>query len=74
MNEYISPGPARPRAPAQAGVGRDKHVDALAGDLLHLALVPIAGVGEHDIGITELERRELALGGADHRFEVAEVR
>src|SRR6185295_4687481 len=67
-------GPARPRAPAQAGVGWNEDLDALAGDLPHLALMPVAGVGEHDVGIAEPERGELALGGADHRFEMAEVR
>jgi hypothetical protein len=48
-------------------------LDALAGDLLHLALVPVAGVGEHDVGIAEPERGELAAGGADHRLQVPEV-
>src|SRR3954453_15403523 len=56
------------------GVRWDEHRDAFAGDLLHLALVPVAGVGEHDLGIAEPERGELALGGADHRFEMPEVR
>ena len=66
--------PHRRNPAAQAGVGRHEDLDAFAGDLLHLALVPVAGVSEHDVGITEVERGELALGGADHRFEVAEVR
>ncbi len=69
MNEFMPP-----RAPSQSGVGRHEHADALAGDLLHLALAPEAGVGGHDVGIAESERGELALGGADHRFEMAEVR
>src|SRR5215207_4651954 len=64
-------GPARPWASAQAGVGRDEDLDAFAGNLLHLALVPVAGVGEHDVGITAPKRGELALRRADHRFEVA---
>jgi hypothetical protein len=45
-------------------------LDAFAGDLLHLALMPVAGVDEHDGGIAEPERGEFALRGADHRFEV----
>ena len=73
MNEYMPP--VQPgRAPAQAGVGRHEDLDAFAGDLLHLALVPVAGVGEHCVGITEPKRGELALRGADHRLEVPEVR
>jgi hypothetical protein len=42
--------------------------------VLHLALMPVAGVGQHDIGIVESDRAQLALSGADHRFEVSEVR
>jgi hypothetical protein len=67
-------GPARPLASAQPGVGRHQNLNAVAGDLLHLALVPVAGVGEHDSAIPEPERRKLALRGADHRFEMPEVR
>ena len=36
--------------------------------------MPVAGVGQHDLGITELDRAQLALGGADHRFQMPEVR
>jgi hypothetical protein len=64
VNEYIppvEPGPARP------GVAWHQHGDAFAGDLLQLALMAVAGIGEHDLGIAELERRGRALGGADHR-------
>jgi len=40
-----------------------------------LALVPVAGVGEHDVGISgDLGAAQLALDGANHRFEMAEVR
>lgn len=46
-------GPARALASAQAGVGWHEDLDAFAGDLLHLALVPVAGVSEHDVGIAE---------------------
>src|SRR3954451_19836553 len=67
-------GPARPWAPAQPGVGGNEDLDALAGELLHLALVPVAGVGQDDVGIAQAERGELALCGAGHRFEVPEVR
>ena len=74
MDVVEAAGPARPRALAQPAVGRDEHRDAVAGDLLHLALMPVAGVGQHDLGIAELDRAQLALGGADHRFQVPEVR
>src|SRR4051812_44521225 len=53
--------PAGPLAFAQAGVGWNEDRDTFAGDLLHLALMPVAGVGEHDLGIAEAERREFAL-------------
>ena len=49
-------------------------MDALVGDLWHLALAPRDGVGEHDAELTESKRGEFAPGGADHRFEVPEVR
>jgi hypothetical protein len=38
-----------------------------------LALVPVAGVAEHDLRVGELDGAQLTSGGADHRFEVAEV-
>jgi hypothetical protein len=53
MNEYIPPVQPGRRSFAQAGVGWHEDLDAFAGDLLHLALVPVAGVGEHDVGIAE---------------------
>src|SRR3954469_22851990 len=59
-------GPARPCALAQTAVGRDEHRDAFAGDLFDLALMPVASVGQHDPGITQLDRAQLALGGTDH--------
>src|ERR1700750_936778 len=61
-------GPARPLAPAQAGIWWDEYRDAFAGELLHLALVPVTGVGEHDVWIAKTECGELALRGPDHRF------
>ena len=36
--------------------------------------MPVACVSEHDVGIAQPEHGEFAAGGADHRFEVAEVR
>src|SRR3954454_11196845 len=65
-------GPARPWALAQAAVGWHENRDALAGDVLHLALMPVAGVGQHDPRITEPDRAQFALGGVDHRFQVPE--
>jgi hypothetical protein len=54
-------GPARPLASAQAAVRWDEHHDAFAGDLLHLALVPVAGIGEHDAESAKTKCRKLAL-------------
>jgi hypothetical protein len=65
---------SRAGAAAQAGVGWDEDLDAFAGELLHLALVPVAGVGKHDVGIAQTERGQFAPGRADHRLEVPEVR
>jgi hypothetical protein len=39
-----------------------------------LALMPVAGVGQHDLGIAGLDRPQFALGGPDHGFQVPEVR
>ena len=73
MNEYMPP--VQPgRGPRQPGVGWDEHRDALAGELLHLTLMPVAGVGEHDLGIAQPVRGKLALRVAEHRLEVPEVR
>jgi hypothetical protein len=74
MNEYmppVQPGRAPRRSPAS---GATRTWIAFAGDPPHLALVPVSGVGEHDVGITDVELGEFALGGTDHRFEVPEVR
>ena len=49
-------------------------LDAVADDRLDLALMPVAGVSEHDSRLVDLDPTELALRGADHRLEVAEVR
>jgi hypothetical protein len=35
--------------------------------------VPVAGVRQHDFGISQADRAQLALGGTDHRFQVPEV-
>jgi hypothetical protein len=32
------------------GVGWDEPLGAAVDDLLHLLLVPVAGVGDHDVG------------------------
>jgi hypothetical protein len=66
--------PAEPGAFAFAGVGRDHHLRAAASDLVDLVVVPVAGVGEYDVRtFADAGGVELALGGRDHRFEVAEV-
>jgi hypothetical protein len=62
------------RAATGLHVGRDQDRHAIADDVLHLALMPVAGVGQHDVGILQADRAQLALGGADHRLEVSEVR
>jgi hypothetical protein len=47
---------------------------AVADEAFHLDLMPVAGVGENDLGgLLDPCRAELGFGGADHRFEVAEV-
>jgi hypothetical protein len=33
---------------SSAGVGRDQHLDAVGGEAVHLLVVPVAGVGDHD--------------------------
>ena len=49
-------------------------MDAVADDRLDLALVPVAGVGEHDARIADVDTAKLALRGADHWLEVTNVR
>jgi hypothetical protein len=51
----------------------DQHLDAAANDVLHLALVPVARVGDDHPGRLCTGPRQLALGGVHHRLEVAEV-
>jgi hypothetical protein len=29
--------------------GRDQHLDAAGGEAVHLLVVPVAGVGDHDL-------------------------
>ena len=74
MKSQSPPGPARTAAPAQPGVGRHEHLHAVADVRFHLALMPVAGVGHHDLGIREAEHAQFALGGADHWVQVSEVR
>src|SRR3954452_6924092 len=62
------PGVCRHRA------GNQDHRSA-AGELLHLALMPVAGVGQRDRGcVGDPGRGKLMLGGGDHRSEMPEVR
>ena len=66
--------PARPGAFALVGVGRDEHRDALAGDVLDLLLVPVAGVGDDHAGLLgDAGRVEFCLCGVDHWAEMSEV-
>src|SRR5205085_2181371 len=59
--------PAGPRVGAFLGVGRDQDGEAVAEQAFHLDVVPVAGVGEHDIGrVLDACGAQLSLGGADH--------
>src|SRR3954447_1332086 len=66
-------GPAGTGALAQAGVGCDEHLDAVADDRFDLALMPVAGVAQHDLGVGEIDGCQLAPGGADHRFGMSKA-
>ena len=67
--------PAGPGALAFASVGRDQHHGSAAAELLDLDLMPVAGVGEHNLQrLADPSRGELGLGGRDHRPEMPEVR
>ncbi len=60
-HEVIEPArPARARPAAQAGVGCDQHLNAVADNGLDLALMPVAGIGKHDIEIADLNAAKLA--------------
>jgi hypothetical protein len=53
---------------AALGVWRDQHPDALVDDPLHLLVVPVAGLGQQHVrGLVDAGRRQLALGGGEHR-------
>jgi len=66
--------PAGPRARALSGVRWDEDPQPVAGQPLHLDLMPVAGVGEHDVGrLLDTGQGKLVAGGADHRLEVPEV-
>jgi hypothetical protein len=55
--------------------GGDQYLDAAIDDVLHLLLMPVAGIGEQHLGaVADAGGLELALGGVEHRFEVPEVR
>lgn len=66
--------PAGPRRFSPARVRRDQDLDAAIDDRLHLLVMPVAGVGQHDTRcVFDARASELALGGVDHRLEVPEV-
>ena len=66
--------PAGAGAFALVGVGRDQHRHAPSGDLFHLRLVPVAGVGDDHAGLLgDAGGFELRQRGVDHRAEVPEV-
>lgn len=68
--------PSHPgRAPLRFGVRGHEHLDPAHDDLLHLRLVPGAGVRHHHFRrLDDPGRLELTLGRGDHRPEVPEVR
>jgi drug/metabolite transporter (DMT)-like permease len=69
---WVHPGRA---SLAQPGVRRDESTSsAVASRSRLLASAPDGGVGHHDVGIVQADRAQLALGGADHRSEMPEVR
>jgi hypothetical protein len=66
--------PAWSGAFVAAGVRRDQQFDPALGDLLHLLVVPVAGIGEHHLRLLgDAGRLELPAGGVEHRFEMPEV-
>ena len=65
--------PAGPGAFAQAAVGRHEDLHAVRNDVLDLALVPVARVGEHDLRVAEPLPASSRRVAFHHRFEVAEV-
>jgi hypothetical protein len=72
MNALAAAVPARPRPFALVGVRRDQDGDAAAGEIVHLVVVSVTGIGDHHLRLLgHPGGGELALGGGDHRFEVA---
>jgi hypothetical protein len=62
-------------AVAAFGVGWDQHLDAAVDDLLHLLLMPVAGVGEQHLwDVGDAGGVQLALSGIEHRLQMPEVR
>src|ERR671911_607956 len=60
----VAARPAGPRGLAFAGVGRDEHLAAPGDRALHLALMPVAGVGEDHPGkLVDAGGLQLAAGG-----------
>ena len=74
-HEYVGTAvPAWPGAFAFVGVGWDENRDALADDLLHLLLVPVAGVGDDHAGLLgDASRFEFLQCRVDHWAEMPEV-
>ncbi len=66
--------PTGPGALAQAAVGRHKDLNAIRDDMLDLALMPVAGIGDHDLRVRQSVAVQLASGRGDHRFQMPEVR
>jgi hypothetical protein len=59
----------------QARVRRDQHLRAIANDVLHLPLVPVAGVGDHDPRpVAHARPLQVAQRGVKDWLQVPEVR
>jgi hypothetical protein len=70
----VAAGPSRSWCLALAGVRWDEDLAALGDRALHLALMPVAGIGQDDAGrLLDADLLQLAAGGVEHRLEVSEV-
>ena len=67
--------PTRAGPLSALGVRRDQHRDSAVDDVLHLLLMPVAGVGEQHLrDLGDAGGVQFALSGVEHRFQVPEVR
>jgi hypothetical protein len=70
----IAACPAAASALALAGVRRDQHLDATIDDVLHLLLMPVAGIRKQHLRPPGAAGDfKLALRGVEHRLQMPEV-